>query len=481
MDPTNLLFIMSDQHSPHVVGCYGNPVARTPNIDSLAARGTRFKNAYCNVPICVPSRASFATGRYAHEIGSWDNASPYTGEEAESWGHRLTSQGHRVTTIGKLHYRRTGDPSGFTDQRLPMHVLDGVGDLYGLLRAEMPVPDPSRSTRRHVLEARAGESEYIRYDRAIARARARWLKEEARAQERPWALFVSFATPHFPLVVPRAYLDLYPPEGIPLPIQHAPKEWPHHPVIDLQRKLKGLDEPFDEETLRNAVAAYYGLVSFLDDQIGTVLRALNDAGLSESTRIIYASDHGDLVGEHGLWYKSSMYDGSAGVPLILAGPNVPESKASATNVSLVDCFPSIVEAVGARFVPEDGDLPGESLWKLARESDRARPVFSEYHAVHSPSGFYMVRDERYKYVHYVGYPPQLFDLKADPDELHDLAEDPQYAETLATYERKLRSTVDPEEIDRRAKTDQRRRIEAAGGAKAIISGGQKIPYTPPPD
>lgn len=479
MQPANLLFIMSDEHNPHILGCYSNPVVKTPNTDALAALGIRFSNAYCSVPICVPSRASFATGRYGHEINSWDNASPYTGDRAPSWGHRLTSQGHKVTTVGKLHYRRIGDPSGFPDQRIPMHVLDGVGDFYGLLRAEMPVPKKSAS-RQHILEAGAGESEYIRYDRAIAQESARWIKEETHGQDKPWALFVSFATPHFPLIVPEEYFSLYPPEELPLPIQYAFEEWPDHPAIELHRRLMGLDESFDERTLRNAIAAYYGLVTFLDEQIGVVLEALDEAGLRESTRVVYTSDHGDLVGEHGLWYKSSMYDGSAGVPMILAGPEVPEGRVCTTNVSLVDCFPTIVEAVGAQFEPEDTDLPGESLWKIAREGDRARAVFSEYHARYSPSATYMIRGERYKYVHYVGYPSQLFDMEDDPDELHNLAGDPGHEEVLASYKRKLHSIVDPEEIDQQARADQRHRIEAAGGVEALIAEGSKISYTPAP-
>lgn len=480
MRPTNVLFIMSDEHNPHVAGCYGNSIVRTPNIDALAARGARFENAYCNVPICVPGRASLATGRYAHEIGAWDPAKPYVGEEAPSWGHRLISHGHKVTTIGKLHYRRVGDPSGFPDQRLPMHVLEGVGDLYGLLREKMPVPEPSVSSRHTILTAGAGESEYVRYDRAISQASATWLKEEAPAQDRPWALFVSLTTPHFPLLAPEEYFNMYPLESLPLPIQHAPEEWPRHPAIELHRKQAMLEAPFDEKTLRDALAAYYGLVSFMDDQIGIVLRALDEAGLQESTRVIYTSDHGDTLGDHGLWKKSSMYEGSVGVPMILAGPDVPEGKVVNTNVSLVDCFPSIVEAVGAELASEDADLPGDSLWRIAREDDRARTVFAEYHALYSGSGVFMIRDERYKYVYYIGYPPQLFDLQNDPNELRDLASDPSYADVLARGECQLRSLVDPEEVDRQAKEDQRHRIEAGGGTEVIISGGNKVLYSPAP-
>ncbi len=477
MRPTNILFILSDQHSRRVTGCYGNPVVKTPNLDALAAQGTRLGSAYCQTPICVPARASLATGRYAHAVNSWDNATPYIGTEADSWGHRLIAKGHKVTTIGKLHYRKVGDPCGFPDQRIPLHVLDGVGDLYGLLRERMPIRPQSRN---QVLEARVGEAEYIRYDRGIAQATVRWLREEAQDENRPWALMVSFATPHFPLVVPEQYFNLCPLDSLPLPVQYRADEWPRHPVLEFARRQQALDKPFDERTIRNAMAAYYGLVTFLDEQIGIVLRGLRDAGFAENTRIIYASDHGEMLGEHGLWWKSVMYESSVAVPLIVAGPDVPAGKLVNTNAMLVDVFPSIVEAVGAGFTPEDADLPGESLFRLAQEADKPRTAFSEYHAIFSPSGVFMIRNARYKYIHYLGYPPQLFDLVADPDEIRDLAGDPQHADALAACERELRSFVDPEAVDQRAKADQRRRIEAGGGPEAILAQGVKIPYSPAP-
>lgn len=475
---TNVLVIMSDQHSRHVLGCYGNAAAHTPQLDALAARGTRFSNAYCNFPICVPSRASFATGRYAHQIGSWDNASPYVGTEAASWGHRLTEQGHRVTTIGKLHYRKADDPSGFPDQRLPMHVLEGEGDLYGLLRREMPVRPHSR---RQVLEARAGESDYTRYDRAIALEAERWLQREGQESGKPWCLFVSFVTPHFPLIAPPEHFRRFRPDDLPVPVQWRPEDWPHHPALDHHRHLQALDEPFDERTLRNAVVAYYGLVSFMDEQVGRVLQALDDAGLRDSTRIVYTADHGEMLGEHGMWWKSSLYEASVGVPMLAAGPDVPVGQVRQTHVSLVDGFPTIVEGVGAQLAAEDVDLPGGSLWRFAEEADQRRTVFAEYHAIFSSTGAFMLRDERYKYHHYVGLAPQLFDLQLDPDETHDLASDPAQAGVLARMDSQLRAIVDPEAVDRQAHADQRRKIDAAGGKEAIIAGGVKIPYTPAPN
>lgn len=486
VEATNLLFICSDEHTAHVLGCYGNPVVRTPNLDALAARGVRFTSAYTPFPICVPARACLATGRYAHQLGIWDNGAPYTGREAPSWGHRLTAQGHEVTTIGKLHYRSEEDDTGFPDQRLAMHVVDGVGDVFGLLRKDSPVRPGS--VRRPVQEAGPGNSEYIRYDRAIAAEAEGWLRERAVGAggktahgKKPWALFVSFVNPHFPLTVPQEYFDLYPPESVPLPRCGTPGTWSKHPAMVWKRRMQAIEEPFDEGVLRRAIAAYYGMVTFLDEQVGRVIRALEESGLAGSTCVVYSTDHGDMLGDHGLWWKSVMYEGSAGIPLLLAGPGVPRGKVVGTPVSLIDVFPTVLEAVGASAEPEDADLPGSSLLGLANQpDDPERTVFAEYHATHSSTAYYMLRRGRYKYVYFVGYPAQLFDVVSDPDEAHDLAGEPVQAALVADFERALRAICDPEAVDAAARADQKRRIDAAGGLETVLKGGARFNYTPAP-
>ena len=213
----SFLIIMSDEHTRRMSGCYGHPVVQTPNIDRLAERGVRFDNAYCNHPICVPSRANFLTGRYTHDTGHWDNAHPYIGDdEAASWGHRLANQGHQVTSIGKLHYRYDDDPNGLTDSRVSMNVMNGTGDYFGSMRWRL-----TRGTAvpMNIANSGAGDTEYIRYDSAVGDESARWLKEDAPGLENPWALFSSFVTPHFPFVVPEEYFNLYPPESVELPLK----------------------------------------------------------------------------------------------------------------------------------------------------------------------------------------------------------------------------------------------------------------------
>ncbi|MGE3909398.1 MAG: sulfatase-like hydrolase/transferase [Chloroflexota bacterium] len=476
MQPSNLLILMSDQHNRLMMGCAGHPDIKTPNLDALAARGTRFANAYTNSPICVPSRGAMATGRYPHQIEVWDNAAPYTGTP-DSWGHRLSEAGRTVTTIGKLHFRGAKDDTGFPDQRIALHTHEGLGDYQGLLRADMP---PRFQHRKYLLDAGPGDSEYLRYDRAITDQTVRWLREEAQNQSGPWTLWTSWVCPHPPFIAPPEYLALYDPATITLPAGWAQQDWVDHPAMNLRRRIMFLEEPLDEQTFREAICAYYALVSFMDAQIGEVLQALDAAGLTESTRILYTNDHGDMVGKHGLWYKSVMYEDSAGVSMILAGPEIPQGKVSQTNVTLVDVFPTALQAAGVAPAAEDGDLPGRSLLELANADHVSRYAFSEYHSSMSASASFMLRDDRYKLIEYVGMPSQLFDLEADPDESHNLADDPAHAEVCARLEAALRAICDPAEIDARAKASQHERVEAVGGAEAIISGGVKFTHSPPP-
>ena len=477
MKPSNLLFILSDEHNKRVTGCYGHPMIRTPNFDRLAVRGTRFTSAYTNCPICVPARASFGTGRYVHEVRCWDNAIAYEGKPA-SWGHRLMEQGHHVASIGKLHYKES-DPAknGFSEEILPLHIVNGDGDLLGLIRDELPRRPGSA---RMGPEAGRGESDYTRYDRSIAEETVRWLKQSApKHKAKPWALYVGFVSPHFPLIAPPQFYDMYPQDKLPWPDMYAQDERPRHPFIEAMRKCLCFDEPFDPPMVRRAIAAYFGLTSFLDDNVGKILRALEESGLAENTRVVYSSDHGDNLGTRGLWGKSTMYEESAGIPMIMAGPDVPAGKVCDAPVMLADGFQTFVHALGAKPDPRDKGLPGVSLLDIANGSVPKRTILSEYHAAGAITASYMIRHGQYKYVHYVGMAPMLFDLEADPHERKDLGTDPALKATIAECEALLRKVVDPEAADRQARADQKIVIEKHGGKDAILKKGT-FRYSPPP-
>ena len=468
--PKNLLVIMSDEHNARAP-------ALTPNLDRLAARGARFSAAYCTSPICVPSRAGFATGKYPHQIGYWDNADPYEGA-VPSWHHLLREAGHQVVSIGKLHFRgKPGDDHGFSEELIPMHVVEGIGDVKGLVRESIP--------RRNGYDKLAklagpGESPYTRYDRDIAARAQTWLREAARRHDgRPWALFVSFVCPHFPLVAPPPFYGLYPPERIPLPKQYLPQERPDHPYLRDYDACVAYDLGFggDHAKVRRAIAGYLGLVSFMDDNVGKVLQALDDAGLAEETRVVYTSDHGDNVGARGLWGKSTMYEESAGVPLLMAGPDIPRGVTCETPVSHVDLFPFFVESAGCP-MPK-GDYYGVSPLALSAARHAERAVLSEYHAIGSTGGVTMLRKGRWKYVHCARYRPQLFDLENDPEELVDRAGDPTQRATLARLEAELRRFCSPEEVDARAKRRQAELLARYGGREAALARGD-LNYTPAP-
>ena len=477
MQPTNLIILMSDEHNPKVMGCNGHPLVKTPNIDALAARGTSFTRAYTTCPVCVPARAAFATGKYINQIGYWDNADAYEGA-IPSWHHRLRDRGHQVVSIGKLHFRgQPGDDHGFSEEIIPMNIIEGKGDLMGLVRTDLPERGLSWKIAKL---AGPGETSYTFYDREITTKAQIWLREEApKFRAKPWVLFVSFVCPHFPLVAPAEFYYQYPLDQIPLPKQYAKNERPDHPYLRAYAECFSYDKYFDAEKLRKAVAAYYGLCTFLDDNIGKVLRTLEATGLTENTRVLYTSDHGDNLGARGLWGKSTMYEEGAGVPLMIQGPDIPRGVTCREPVSHVDTYPFILECAGASPLAVADDHPGHSLFKIAAGAKPDRTVLSEYHGMGSTTGVFMIRHGKFKYVHYVAYPPQLFDLDADPEELHDLAGDVAYSAVVAECRARLYKICDPTEVDARAKRRQAELLAANGGRDAVIKRGD-LGFTPPP-
>ncbi len=482
MQPQNLLILMSDEHDPRFMGCAGHPLVKTPNIDRLAEQGTRFSTAYTPCPICVPARGSIATGRPVHETGYWDNAIGYDGR-LPSWGHRLQQAGGRVESIGKLHFKSAEAPTGYDRQHEPMHLKQGIGSVWGAVRDPLPEFDkPWRMFK----QLGAGVSNYNLYDRRSATTACEWLKARASSpDDKPWVLYVGFVAPHYPLVVPNAFMDLYPLEQLSLPKLQPRDGYQHHPWVAALDALVGQDRLFQDDTERlRAIAAYLGLCTFIDAEIGLVLSALNDSGMADNTRVVYTSDHGDNLGARGLWGKSVLYDESTRVPLIMTGADIEPGKVCDTPVNLTDLFPTIVQAAGATPTEQDNELAGRSLLELAAEPDDVeRTVFSEYHSMGATSAAFMLRRGRYKYHHYVGFEPELFDLELDPEETTDLAGDPGHRNTLEGFAALLRTRLDPAAVDRKAKDDQAALVERFGGREQAMqlgrAGSTPVPGTAP--
>lgn len=433
--PPNILLIMSDEHGPMFSGCYGHPLVETPALDALARRGVLFENAYCNVPLCVPSRMSFMTGRYVHHTGTWDNSSPLPSDSV-TWAHCLAATGYDVVLDGKMHFIGPDQLHGFArqigvDLHAQQHQALADWDAWPR-RAPRPWPGVRR--------AGAGTTREIEVDDLVTERALEFLRDPAR-HTRPWLLCTGFIAPHFPFIVPEPYFSRYYPERVDLPdlppghLERLP------PAARRLREALGT-AGYSEDEIRRARAAYYGLITYLDDKIGQLLTCLEEQGLAENTVVIYTSDHGELAGEHGLWRKMSFYEQSARVPLIISWPGVlPQGVRRGEVVSLVDLTATLLD-LAAAWPPEAAQgvppLDGESLMPLltaaAGEAVRWRDeAFCELEAHGTDRPLAMLRRGRWKLCYAPGANPseppelELYDLEHDPGEFENLAGDARLA------------------------------------------------------
>ena len=471
MKPSNMIFFISDEHARRCLGAYGHPLIKTPNLDRLAEQGVRFNNAYTPSPICVPTRAAIHTGQWVHQTGNWSSAEPYTGS-VRSWAHRLREAGYHTASIGKLHFQSADNDHGFSEEIIPLHILNGVGWVQGLPRKE---PLPFDDAADYAEQVGMGTSSYSDYDVRITETAVKWIEEKS-PDDKPWVLFVSLVAPHFPLLCPEEFYAPYADLVIPGP-EIMPDKPVAHPGQNFMSDYWNYQDYFDEETTIEARRCYFGLCSFLDHNIGQVLGALKASPHAQNTRTIYTSDHGDMLGNHGYWAKCFMYEDSAAVPLIISGPDVPKGQVVDSAVNLIDIYPTLLDGVGEALDAEDLKLPGKSLFEVMQGKHADRVGFSEYHDGGSDCGSFMLRDGPWKLVWWAEHRPQLFNLDKDPDELNDLAENPAYVDRLKACEEKLRAIVDPEEANRQAFEDQAKMIEHYGG-RDKIAAFESFNYTP---
>lgn len=463
--PRNLLILMSDEHRRDATGFMGHPAAPTPALDRLAARGMVFDNAYTPAPICVPARAAFATGLPTHCTGHWDSAAPWSGQP-RGWMHALRDAGIHTATFGKLHYK-AGSDHGAVEEIAPLHVA-GEGWTVSLVRDGTAT---FAAAHELALEVATGETETTRYDRSVSDAAVEWIASTERTK-RPWAAMVSLVTPHYPLVAPADWRARIDPDLIPPPV--AARDRPAHPELRRIRDFYDHDPYFDDRLMAEARLNYMALVAFMDDCMGRVLAALEASGQAEDTLVIYVSDHGEMLGDHGFWGKSVMLEGSVGIPMIAAGPGVVAGRC-ATTASLLDIATTALPVFGQKAAT----LPGADLRDLAAAPDDPnRTGFSEYHDGGSTTGAFMIRWDRWKYVHYTSERPQLFDLRTDPGERVDLGANPDFSPIRAEGLRRLREICDPDQVDAAAHADQDRRLARMGGRDAAMSSA--FSHTPIP-
>lgn len=461
MDRPNFLVMMSDQHNPHVAGYAGDPVVRTPHLDRLAAAGTHFTGAYCPGPLCVPSRMAFMTGQYPLDLGIWTNSAilPST---TPTFAHTLSAGGYETVLCGRMHFVGPDQNHGFR-QRL-------VGDVSGAMTA-MPVPgemfEGVWSKRGCGQDAGSllddavgpGRATYEIYDEAVVERAVTLLGEwDRHPPDRPFCLVVGLLLPHNPYVCSRELYEEYMDR---LPATTAPAaEAAEHPAVRSLKRHRGIDR-ITPEMARRARAAYYGLVTALDHSIGRLTEALARTRFASSTHVIYTSDHGELCGEHGLWWKDSFYEGSVRVPLLWSGP---ELRACGTAddrvVSLCDLSVTLGDFAGAPALPA---ARGRSLRLalLGEAETTAAPgiAFAETCALGERPAR-MIRQGPWKLCAYHGYDQvQLFNLDQDPGETCDRGTDPACAAVRATLFAELRREWAPAAIERRLqRTDAERAL-----------------------
>lgn len=463
MNKRNTIVICSDEHHFLKAGYRGHPYVQTPNLDALAGEGAAFTHCYCNSPVCGPSRMSFITGKYVHQIDSWFNCVPLREEEA-TWPSRLSGAGVESTMLGKMHFAGPYQSGGFDHYQ----IIDRQGAFSPYPRVS-PLPSRLggfvRAQKRSLLK-RAGVrkplftdghdiySEAVGvydHDRHVTLWAKEYLQQKAGSSE-PWVLYLGYLQPHWPFTCPEEYFRLYYPNNLDMPFDcHMPDNQALHPAVrEFQQgcNLTGITE----DDIRRTLAAYYGMITCMDDMIGQVLDTLKGLGLYQDTTIIYTSDHGENCGEHGLFYKQCPYDSATAVPLIVKGPDIAAGQVVDTPVSLVDLYPTLLDRYG---LPVEADRPGKSWLPLLQGQGGygADSVFAEYHGNFFRNAWYMLVRDGYKYVYHVHGRPSLFNLVEDPRELKDLAEDPAYGDTLRAFEGLLRAQVDPEAVDLRSKRD----------------------------
>ncbi len=419
----DFLFLFSDEHSFRFLGCLspedgGEPV-NTPALDQLIIGGTWFTDAYCQMPLCTPSRLCTLTGREVRDAGAWTNSSILRPGQP-TIASLLGDAGYATCLVGKMHLGGSRQAAGF--QARP------YGDLTGSCGHQW---EPIRDDDRHGMRARTagagvtGIPESLIQDQIVAQESIAWLREQYnRDPDRPTFLCASFSRPHFPLTAPARHIDHYWPHGVTSPPIPAAGDAYDHPMSVGMRQGFSADAVTQEEMLR-ARAAYFASVSYLDEVIGDMLIRLDNDKLLDNTVIIYSTDHGEMAGEHGVWWKNGWYEGCTRVPLIISTPEQRRGDSPSTicsiPVGLIDLLPTICAMAG---IEAPDDVAGLDISPAIRRSGELprRHIACDALVPRWGDGteFRMLRLDTYKYVRFRNAPPLLFNLRTDPGEQHNL-------------------------------------------------------------
>lgn len=448
MTRPNILLVMADQLAPQFTGAYGHPLVKTPAMDALAARGMRFDSAYCNAPLCAPSRFSFMTGQLITQIAAYDNASEFP-SSVPTFAHYLRQLDYRTCLSGKMHFVGPDQLHGF-EERI-------TTDVYPSDYAWTPdweLPDERIDKWYHnmdsVREAGVGMATFqLDFDEEVAFFAKRRIFDYAREKDQPFCMVASFIHPHDPYVARPEWWNLYSPDDIDMPATGVED-------VEMDAFSKRLFDGIEASTvavtddeIRNARHAYYANTSYFDSKVGELVQTLEEAEMLDNTIVIVTADHGDMLGERGLWYKMNWFEHSARVPLILAGPGVVQGETSQA-CSLVDILPTFLDIASSdgREAPTPGQpVNGRSLMPLASgENDPVDEAIGEYCAEMTGHPVFMIRRGPWKYIHCEGDPPLLYNLQNDPLERHNLATVDEHRAVVEAFAVEVAGRWDSEKI-----------------------------------
>ena len=457
MTRPNILIFMVDQLNGTLFPDGPADWLHAPNLKALAARSTRFRNAYTASPLCAPGRASFMSGQLPSRTRVYDNAAEFA-SDIPTYAHHLRRAGYYTCLSGKMHFVGPDQLHGF-EERLTTDVYPADFGWTPDYRKPGERIDWWYHNMGSVTGAGVAEiTNQLEFDDEVAAHASQKLYQLSRGlDDRPWSLTVSFTHPHDPYVARRKYWDLYedcehlePTEG-----PYAFDDYDAHS----QRIMLANDyTKFDitEGDVRRSRRAYFANISYLDDKIGELLQVLEETRQAENTIIAFVSDHGDMLGEKGLWFKMCFYDGSARVPLMIAAPGMAPGRVDAP-VSTIDFCPTMAELAGVSMEEVMPWTEGESLVAVANGAERTAPVAMEYAAEASYAPLVSLRSGRWKYNRCALDPDQLFDMEADPQERVNLAADPEHAATLASFRETSEARWDLARFDAEVRESQARR------------------------
>ncbi|MEM6985783.1 MAG: choline-sulfatase [Pseudomonadota bacterium] len=471
----NILLIQADQLAANALACYGNRTVKAPNLDRLAETGVVFENCYCNLPMCAPSRASMHAGRLPFSMGMYDNACEFQAG-IPTFAHYLRRFDYRVELSGKMHFVGADQLHGYerrhTTEIYPANFAWTVDWSKGREYR------PTNLTMAPIIESGpCVRSLQMDYDDEVAYHGRQALFDFARKpDDRPFMLTVSFTSPHSPFVVGQEYWDRYRHEDIePVSVPPLSLNEMDHLSRNLHYCQARHQFTVTDAHRRMARHGYYGMISYIDDKVGELLDVLSATGLADNTVVVFCADHGEMMGERGMWFKQHFFEWAARVPLIVYNPTRWGAKRVSQNVSLIDLMPTLLDIADDKPFDDYADpIDGHSLLPALEGDASGLPdtAISEFAADGSTGPSRMVKRGRWKLMWIEGVDTLLYDLEADPDERNNLADNPDHASVRQELEALLFDGFDPETLRHDIVRSQRRRLlvhEATGGEPTYVN------------